>query len=116
VKSNPAEIGSLLIEYGTLARLTGKQEYYDKPQRALVSYTNGGPRSGWLSEIDVETGKWTDPTAGSWRHRFLLRISAEGLDSVWRQGLRADWLDSETAIDKYLAIAVTTASGMGRRI
>ncbi len=63
--SNPAEIGSLLIEYGTLARLTGKQEYYDKAKRAVVElYKRRSPIGLVGSEIDVETGKWTDPTAG----------------------------------------------------
>ena len=35
-KSNPAEIGTLLLEYGMLARLTGKQNYYDMAKRALI--------------------------------------------------------------------------------
>ena len=34
--SNPAETGTLLLEFGTLAKLTGKQAYYDKAKRALV--------------------------------------------------------------------------------
>jgi mannosidase alpha-like ER degradation enhancer 2 len=64
-KSNPAEIGSLLIEYGTLARLTGKQEYYDKAKRALVELYKRQSKIGLVgSEIDVETGAWSDPTAG----------------------------------------------------
>jgi len=105
VKSNPAEIGSLLIEYGTLARLTGKQEYYDKPKRALVELYKRRSSIGLVgSEIDVETGKWTDPTAGI----------MGGIDSYYEYLLKASilfgdkdcermWLDSETAIDKYLA-------------
>ena len=34
--SNPAETGTLLIEFGTLSKLTGKPVYYDKAKRALV--------------------------------------------------------------------------------
>ncbi len=30
VESNPAEIGTLLLEFGTLAKLTGKAVYYDR--------------------------------------------------------------------------------------
>ena len=53
------------IEYGMLARLTGKQEYYDKAKRAVVElYKRRSPIGLVGSEIDVETGKWTDPTAG----------------------------------------------------
>ncbi|HXO42708.1 MAG TPA: glycoside hydrolase family 47 protein, partial [Thermoanaerobaculia bacterium] len=35
-RSNPAEIGTLLLEFGTLARATGKQVYYDKAKHAVV--------------------------------------------------------------------------------
>src|ERR1043165_8602580 len=33
-KSNPAETGTLLIEFGTLSKFTGKPVYYDKAKRA----------------------------------------------------------------------------------
>jgi glycosyl hydrolase family 47 len=35
-KTNPAEIGTLVLEFGTLAKLTGKPVFFDKPKRALV--------------------------------------------------------------------------------
>jgi mannosidase alpha-like ER degradation enhancer 2 len=35
-ESNPAEIGTLLVEFGTLSRLTGKQVFYDKAKRAVT--------------------------------------------------------------------------------
>src|SRR6202140_4877001 len=35
-ESNPAETGTLLIEFGTLARLTKRPIFYDKAKRALV--------------------------------------------------------------------------------
>jgi len=104
-KSNPAEIGSLLIEYGMLARHTGKQEYYTKAKRALVElYKRRSPIGLVGSEIDVETGVWSDPTAGI----------MGGIDSYYEYLLKASilfgdqdcarmWRDSETAIDKYLA-------------
>ncbi|HEX6730002.1 MAG TPA: glycoside hydrolase family 47 protein, partial [Pyrinomonadaceae bacterium] len=34
--SNPAETGTLLIEFGTLSKLTGKPIFYEKAKRALV--------------------------------------------------------------------------------
>ena len=62
--SNPAEIGTLLLEYGTLARLTGKQVYFDKAKRAMVElYNRRSPIGLFGSEINIETGRWTDPTA-----------------------------------------------------
>ena len=104
-KSNPAEIGSLLIEYGTLARLTGKQEYFDKAKRALVELYKRRSKIGLVgSEIDVETGAWSDPTAGI----------MGGIDSYYEYLLKASilfgdqdcarmWRESQAAIEKYLA-------------
>jgi hypothetical protein len=34
--TNPAETGTLLLEFGTLSKLTGKPVFYDKAKRALV--------------------------------------------------------------------------------
>ena len=104
-RSNPAEIGTLLIEFGMLARHTGKQEYYDKAKHALVElYKRRSPIGLVGSEIDVETGKWTDPTAGI----------MGGIDSYYEYLLKASilfgdkdcasmWQESVRAIDKYLA-------------
>src|SRR5205814_4581592 len=38
--SNPAETGTLLIEFGTLSKLTGKPVYYEKAKRALLETYN----------------------------------------------------------------------------
>ncbi len=35
-ETNPAEVGTLLLEFGTLSKLTGKPVYYDKAKRAVV--------------------------------------------------------------------------------
>ncbi len=103
--SNPAEIGSLLIEYGMLARHTGKQEYYQKAKRAVVELYKRRSAIGLVgSAIDVETGAWLDPTAGI----------MGGIDSYYEYLLKASilfgdqdcarmWRESETAIEKYLA-------------
>lgn len=103
-RSNPAEIGTLLIEYGMLARLTGKQEYYDKAKRALAALYDRRSKIGlYGSEIDVTTGAWTGTTA-----------SIEGgTDSFYEYLLKASilfndadcarmWRESMTAIDKYI--------------
>ena len=104
-KSNPAEIGTLLIEYGMLARLTGKQVYYDEAKRAVVELYKRRSSIGLVgSETEVETGKWTDPTAGI----------MSGIDSYYEYLLKASilfgdkdcahmWQESVTAVDKYLA-------------
>jgi hypothetical protein len=63
-KSNPAEVGTLILEFGTLARLTGEPRYYDLAKRALVALWHRRSPLGLVgSEIDVETGRWLDTTA-----------------------------------------------------
>ncbi|MBI3578847.1 MAG: glycoside hydrolase family 47 protein, partial [Ignavibacteriales bacterium] len=39
-ESNPAEIGTLLVEFGTLSKLTKKPIFYDKAKKALVEVFN----------------------------------------------------------------------------
>src|SRR5258708_4175749 len=54
--SNPAEVWTLLIEFGTLAKLTGKPIYYDKAKRALVELYSRRSAIGLVgSTINVET-------------------------------------------------------------
>ncbi len=105
VESNPAEIGSLLIEFGTLSKLTGKQVYYDKAKRALVEVYNRRSPIGLVgSTINVETGKWIDPTS---------HISG-GIDSYYEYLLKCSilfhdkdcermWKTSIAALNKYVA-------------
>lgn len=103
--SNPAETGTLLIEFGTLAKLTKKPVFYDKAKRALVeTYNRRSPIGLVGTNINVETGKWTN--TGS-------HISAE-IDSYYEYLLKcailfddADckkmWEESIVAINKYYA-------------
>src|ERR1700731_1066459 len=59
--SNPAETGTLLLEFGTLSKLTGKPIFYEKAKRALVeTYQRRSPLGLVGSSINVETGAWTD--------------------------------------------------------
>ncbi|HYX40195.1 MAG TPA: glycoside hydrolase family 47 protein, partial [Pyrinomonadaceae bacterium] len=59
--TNPAEAGTLLIEFGTLSKLTHKPIFYDKAKRALVEvYKRRSPLGLVGSTINVETGAWTD--------------------------------------------------------
>ena len=59
-KTNPAEIGTLFLEFGTLAKHTGKRIYHDKARRALVALYERRSKVGLVADgIDVETGQWT---------------------------------------------------------
>jgi mannosidase alpha-like ER degradation enhancer 2 len=63
--SNPAEIGTLILEFGTLAKLTHTDVFYDKPKRALTALFNRrSTRTGLVGEtINVDTGAWVSPTS-----------------------------------------------------
>ena len=104
-ESNPAEIGTLLLEFGTLSKLTGKPVYYDKAKRALVEVYDRRSAIGLVgSTINVETGKWIDTTS---------HISG-GIDSYYEYVLKCSilfgdkdcermWQTSIAALNKYVA-------------
>jgi mannosidase alpha-like ER degradation enhancer 2 len=57
--TNPAEIGTSILEYGTLSRLTGDPKYFTAAKRALVALYQRRSQIGLVgSMIDVETGRW----------------------------------------------------------
>jgi ER degradation enhancer, mannosidase alpha-like 2 len=62
VLSNPAEIGTLVLEWGTLSKLTKRPIYLDAAKGALVALYAHRDRSTGLvgQEINVETGQWTN--------------------------------------------------------
>jgi mannosidase alpha-like ER degradation enhancer 2 len=103
--TNPAEVGTLLIEFGALSKLTGKPVYYEKAKRALTEVYNRRSRLGLVgSSINVKTGEWTDPVS---------HISG-GIDSYYEYLLKAwllfddkdcerMWKTSIEAVNKYLA-------------
>jgi len=103
--TNPAEAGTLLLEFGTLARLTNKPVFYDKAKRALVETFKRRSSIDLVgSTIDVATGKWTDPDS---------HVSG-GIDSYyeylwkcWRlfgdEDCLAMWKTSIAAINAHLA-------------
>jgi ER degradation enhancer, mannosidase alpha-like 2 len=103
--TNPAETGTLLLEFGTLSKLTGKPVFYEKAKRALVETFKRRSPLGLVGEsINVETGAWTNTDS---------HISG-GIDSyyeyLWKCWLlfgdkdcRDMWDASIPAVNKYLA-------------
>jgi mannosidase alpha-like ER degradation enhancer 2 len=114
--SNPAETGTLLIEFGTLSKLTKKTIFYEKAKRALVETYNRRSEIGLVgTRVNVETGKWTVTES---------HISAE-IDSYYEyllkcailfddQDCRKMWEESIKAINKYLADEVRGEFWYGR--
>ncbi|HMG76435.1 MAG TPA: glycoside hydrolase family 47 protein [Pyrinomonadaceae bacterium] len=102
--TNPAEAGTLLIEFGTLSKLTHKPVFYDKAKRALVEIYNRRSPIGLVGTwINVETGKWTDTDshisgAIDSYYEYLLKCAILFDD----QDCRRMWTDSIAAINQYL--------------
>jgi mannosidase alpha-like ER degradation enhancer 2 len=102
--TNPAETGTLLLEFGTLSKLTGKPVFYEKAKRAVVETFKRRSPLGLVGEsINVETGAWTNTDS---------HISG-GIDSyyeyLWKCWLlfgdkdcRDMWNASVPAVHKYL--------------
>src|SRR5213592_4596418 len=58
--TNPAETATLLLEFGTLSKLTGRPIFYEKAKHALVETFKRRSPLGLVGEsINVETGVWT---------------------------------------------------------
>lgn len=115
-KSNPAEIGTLLLEFGTLAKLTGKPVYYDKAKRALTALYERRDRATGLvgEEIDVETGQWANyesHVGGAIDSYFEYLLKCERLFGDAECG--AMWRESRRAIDAHLADEVDGALWFG---
>ena len=64
MKSNPAEIGTLILEFGTLSKHTHKPVYLEKAKRALVALYDVRSQYGLVGdEINIETGDWVNATS-----------------------------------------------------
>ncbi|MGH9948443.1 MAG: glycoside hydrolase family 47 protein, partial [Pyrinomonadaceae bacterium] len=100
-----AETGTLLIEFGTLSKLTGKPVYYEKAKRALVETYKRRSNIGLVgTNINVETGEWTNTDS---------HVSAE-IDSYYEYLLKCwllfgdrdckkMWDEGISAVNKHLA-------------
>lgn len=115
-RSNPAEIGTLLLEFGTLSKLTHNPVYYDKAKNAVVQLYNRRSKIGLVGEeIDVETGQW------------ISRAShvGGGIDSYYEYLLKSArlfddkdcakmWQESVRALNKHLADKAPTGLWYGQ--
>jgi mannosidase alpha-like ER degradation enhancer 2 len=97
--SNPAEIGTLVLEFGTLARLTGKPVFFEKAKNALVQLYERRSKRGLVGEqIDVETGKWMSRASHvgggiDSYYEYLLKCALlfgdAQCETMWRESLQA---------------------------
>jgi mannosidase alpha-like ER degradation enhancer 2 len=98
-RSNPAEVGTLLLELGTLSRHTKNPVYGERAKRALRAlYARRSPLGLVGQELDVETGRWTNPAshvggAIDSYYEYLLKCALlfddRECEQMWRESLRA---------------------------
>ncbi len=103
--SNPAEVGTLLLEFGTLSKLTGNPIYYDTAKKALVAVYERRSAIGLVgTTINVETGEWVDKTSHlsgmiDSYYEYLLKASILFGD----KDCERMWKASIAAVNRYLA-------------
>jgi mannosidase alpha-like ER degradation enhancer 2 len=114
--NNPAEIGTLTLEFGLLSRLTGDPRYFDAAKRGVTElFRRRSPLGLVGTVIDVETGQWQDPES-----HISGRIDSyyEYLLKAWLlfddDDFRRMWEDGRDAINRHLAMEVDGALWYGR--
>jgi mannosidase alpha-like ER degradation enhancer 2 len=103
--SNPAEVGTLLIEFGTLSKLTGKPVYYEAAKRALTELYRRRSKIGLVgAQINVETGEWVNPRS------HVSGLIDSYYEYLWKCWLLFDdmdcermWRENIAALNKYVA-------------
>ena len=114
--NNPAEIGTLMLEFGTLSKLTGDQIYYDKAKKGITELFSRRSKIGLVgTTIDVETGEWKNTES---------HIS--GMIDSYYEYLLKSWLlfgdkdfkkmydESISVVNKYLAEKTETGLWYGQ--
>ena len=103
--NNPAEIGTALLEFGTLSKLTGNPVYYQKAKLAATQVFNRRSSKGLVGTwINVVTGQWTNPSS---HISGAIDSYYEYLIKAWLlfgdKDCKAMWDESIKSIQTYLA-------------
>jgi len=103
--SNPAEFGTLLVEFGTLTKYTDENIFYGKAKQALTEIYKRRSPIGLVGEkINVMTGQWIDTTSHiggmiDSYYEYLLKCSILFDDKDCAEM----WRNSIAAVNKYLS-------------
>jgi len=113
--TNPAEIGTLILEFGMLSKLTNNPIFYNKAKTALVEVFNLRSDIDLVGRvINVDTGAWTD----------AISHIGGGIDSYYEYllkgwllfddvDLKQMWDTHIAAIDRHLAMQTETGFWYG---
>jgi hypothetical protein len=103
--NNPAEIGTLMLEFGALSRITGDPSYYDAAKAAITEVFDRRSDIGLVgTTIDVETGEWQDrSTHISGRIDSYYEYLLKGWLLFDDDDFRLMWEKSVASVNRYLA-------------
>ena len=94
--NNPAEIGTLMLEFGKLSKLTGDPQYYNAAKKAILYVYEQRSAIDLVGEqIDINTGQWVST-----------KSHISGYIDSYYEYLYKSWLlfgdrDFKTAFDKH---------------
>jgi hypothetical protein len=114
-KTNPGEIGTLLVEFGTLSKLTGNVKYYNYAKNAFLNVFESRSDIGLVGDqIDCETGEWlrTDSHLSACidsYYEYMVKCALLFDD----EDCKIMWDTSYKAINTYLADTVGTQLWFG---
>ena len=108
--NNPAEIGTLMLEFGALSKLTGSPIYYEKAKTAMMAVYERHSAIGLPGTvINAETGDWVDTES-----HITGRIDSyyEYMLKAWLlfgdEDFKKMWDTSILALNTYLADSTDT--------
>ena len=114
--NNPAEIGTLMLEFGALSRMTGDPVYYDAAKAGITAVFQRRSDLGLVgTTIDVETGRWQNTSS---HLSGMIDSYYEYLLKAWRlfddEDFRDMWQASIGPVNRYLADEVEGGLWYGR--
>ncbi|MEP0823269.1 MAG: glycoside hydrolase family 47 protein [Ignavibacterium sp.] len=114
-RTNPAEAGTLIIEFGALSKLTGRPEFYTAAKRAITEVFLRRSSIGLVGTwMDARTGEWLDPDS---HLSACIDSYYEYMIKGWLlfgdADLKAMWDSSIVAIKSHLADEMPTGLWFG---
>ncbi len=113
--NNPAEIGTLRLEFGLLSRITGDPRYADAARRADEAVFQRRSKIGLVGTIiDVDNGKWLNPAShvGGRIDSYYEYLLKSWLLFGDAQDHRM-WTSSVDSLNKYVADSTSTGLWYG---
>lgn len=114
--TNPAEVGSNILELGTLSKLTSNPMFYETARKSLLAlYSRRSPIDLVGEQINIISGNWTNSTAhvGSCidsYYEYLVKASILFKDSSYRNM----WDVHQKSISKNIAEEINGRLWYGR--